>query len=251
MPEEKNVPTAFPGETSGEGIDDRYVGFCDILGFSNRILADFGGTLDTYKGFAKTLSGLPIEEVQVTIYSDAILVTGKSLGRVSSAIQSLWFIALANDLMIRGAITKGRYWEQRQGNHMLVASDALVRAVKLERSVGVPAVVIADDVEISDGFWVHRFKEGLLQTPILHFRDRNIINPFNTFWFQSASVRASQLMAASPSHKDKYLWFLALHEAVRNGVELVPSDVLTRFIRDGILQRKAPGEQGAVGGTGS
>jgi len=170
--------------------------------------------------------------------SDAVLITGKSLGPVSSAIQSLWFFALASDLMIRGAITKGRYWEQRQSNHVLVASDALVRAVKLERSVGIPAVVIADDVDIPDGFWVHRFKAGLLQTPILHFRDRNIVNPFNTFWFQSASVRAFQLMAASPSHRDKYLWFLALHEAVGNGQDLVPPVVLARFIRDGALQMR-------------
>jgi hypothetical protein len=126
---------------------------------------------------------------------------------------------------------------------MLVASDALVRAVKLERSVGVPAVVIADDIEIPDDFWLHRFAAGLFQTPILHFRDRNIVNPFNTFWFRSAAVRASQLMSASPSHRDKYLWFLALHEAVGNGLELIPSNVLARFVRDGILKLKIPGSE--------
>ena len=92
----------------------------------------------------------------------------------------VWFLALMHDLMVRGAVAKGRYWEQRQGNHMLVASDALARAVKLEKSVGVPAVVIADDVEIPDALWFHRFQNGgLFLTPILHCRDRNIINPFN------------------------------------------------------------------------
>jgi len=171
------------------------------------------------------------------MYSDAILIIGNSLGRVLSAIQNLWFIALANDLMIRGAITMGRYWEQRHGNHMLVASDALVRAVKLEKSVGVPAVVVADDVEIPDAFWLHRFKAGLFQTPILHFRDRTIVNPFNTWWFQSAAARAVQLMSASPSHRDKYLWFLALHTAVGDGLELVPPVAMARFVRDGILVR--------------
>jgi hypothetical protein len=247
MPEEKNVTPPVLAETGSEGVDDRYVGFCDILGFSSRILADFEGTREIYKGFANTLSGLPIEEVQVTIYSDAILVTGKSLGRVSSAIQSLWFIALANDLMIRGAITKGRYWEQRQGNHMLVASDALVRAVKLEKSVRVPAVVIADDVEVPDAFWLHRFANGLFLTPILHFRDRNIVNPFNTWWFRSAGTRATQLMSASPAHRDKYLWFLALHEAVGNGQELVPPAVMARFVRDGFLVRKVPDQNANAG----
>lgn len=227
----------------GEATSDRYVGFCDILGFSNRILTDFDGTLEIYKRFSDTFSSLPVPDVEATMYSDAILLTGTSLGRVSCAIQNLWFVALANDLMIRGAITKGRYWEQRQGNNMLVASDGLVRAVKLERSVGVPAVVIADDIEIPDAVWLNRFANGLFQTPILHFRDRNIVNPFNLFWFRSAATRASQLMVANPSHTDKYLWFLALHEAVGRGRELVPTDVMARFIRDGILKLKIPGTE--------
>ncbi len=239
MPEENASPASpVPGEPPPGGVSDRYVGFCDILGFSNRILSDFDGTVELYKRFGDTISGFSFKEIEITMYSDAVLIAGKSLGPVSSAIQSLWFFALASDLMLRGAITKGRYWEQRQGNHMLVASEALVHAVKLEKSVGVPAVVIADDIEIPDGFWVHRFQAGLLQTPILHFRDRNIVNPFNTYWFASASARAFQLMAASPSHKDKYLWFLALHRAVSSDRELVPPDVLARFIKDGILYRK-------------
>src|SRR5258707_13548206 len=96
------------GSTGEATVDNRYVGFCDILGFSNRILADFEGTLEIYKAFGNTMSSLPVKEVEVTMYSDAILITGNSLGRESSAFQSLWFIALANDLMIRAAITKVR-----------------------------------------------------------------------------------------------------------------------------------------------
>ena len=95
------------------------------------------------------------------MYSDAILITAMSLARVLQAAQGLWFFALANNFMIRGAITKGRYWEQRRGNDLLVASDALVRAVKLEKSVGIPAVVIADDVEIPDAYWLARFRRPI------------------------------------------------------------------------------------------
>jgi hypothetical protein len=223
-------------------LNVRYVGFCDILGFSNRILTDFDRTLEIYKQFGASLSGWPIKGTQVTMYSDAVLITGESLSRVLSAVQALWFVALAHDLMIRGAITKGRYWEQREGNHLLVASDALVRAVKLEKSIGVPAVFIADDIEISDELWLIRFHKGLFETPLLHFRDRNIVNPFNTFWFASAATRASQLMADSAPHKDKYLWFLALHKAVSNGQELIPPDTFMRFVRDGILEKRTNDE---------
>lgn len=222
--------------------DSRYVAFCDILGFSNRILTDFDKTLKAYREFGDLVSKneFPVAEVQVTMYSDAILLTGASLPKILSAVQSVWFFALAHDLMIRGAIAHGRYWEEKRGNHLLVVSDALVRAVKLERAVGVPAVVIADDVEIPGGYWLTRFTHGPLGTPLLHFRDRNIVNPFNPFWFQSAYTRTLQLMNDNPAHKDKYLWFLALHKAVNNKQELVPSHVLARFVREGVLTRKEP-----------
>ena len=121
----------------------------------------------------------------------------------------------------------------------MVASDALVRAVKLERSMGVPAVFVADDVEIPDDLWLYRFHKGVLAAPLLHFRDRNIVNPFNNYWFASASVRTAQMMMKSPEHKDKYLWFLALHLAVGKDQELIPPDALARFLREGKLTKRA------------
>lgn len=234
------VTSLPPNEASRDlsTVDTRYVAFCDILGFSNRILRDFDSTLEVYQEFGKSISEFPAKEVQTTIYSDAILMTAVSLDKILVAVQSLWFVTMARSLMMRGAIVKGRYWEQRTGSNFLVASDALVRAVKLERSVGVPAVVIADDIEIPDHYWLSRFFNGLFVTPMLHFRDRNIVNPFNVYWFRSAAIRATQLMEESPEYKDKYLWFLALHKAVENSDELIPPVVLDRFVRDGILKRK-------------
>ncbi len=237
MNDGKTISAPFTAEISA-GKDVRYVGFCDILGFSNRILTDFDRTLEIYKEFGRALSGLPIKGAQSTMYSDAVLITSESLGRVVASVQALWFVALSHDLMIRGAITKGHYWARREGEHLLVASDALVRAVKLEKSIGVPAVFIADDVEIPEEFWLKRFQGGLLDTPLLHFRDRNVVNPFNTFWFTSAETRTLQLMAASPAHRDKYLWFLTLHKAVSDGQELVPPQVLARFLRAGLLKKR-------------
>ena len=244
------MDTDKTGKALGEKTHDeersgtRYVAFCDILGFSHKILTDFDSTLEVYKQFGDSLLNAPSTRAEVSVYSDAVLVTSEFLIPVLSTVQVLCFLALIHDLMVRGAITKGRYWEKREGNHMLVASDALARAVKLERSIGVPAVVIADDVEIPDALWFQRFQSGIFFTPILHFRDRNIVNPFNIMWFRSAGDRATRLMAQSPAHKDKYLWFLALHVAIESGHDLIPPDVLARFLRDGILKEKrndAPG----------
>jgi hypothetical protein len=235
---------------SRNDVSKLYVAFCDVLGFSNRIMTDFDRTLDTYHKFGEILAELPIQGVEVTMYSDAVIVVGESLEKVLSAVQSLWFVAMAHDLMLRGAITQGRYWQLRKGNHLLIASDALVRAVKLEHSVGVPAVFIADDIEIPDYYWRWRFAQGLFITPLLHFRDRNIVNPFNSYWFRSAGIRATKLMAESPSHRDKYLWFLALHEAVNNDEELVPAPVLKRFLSTGVLARRTiPQSEQSPGGS--
>ena len=237
MEDGRNEPISAAEVSSGNGVSSQYVAFCDILGFSNRVLSDFDGTLEVYKAFGEAMSESEDLQIRATMYSDAILVTAISLDRILGAVQRLWFLALTHDLMIRGGITRGRYWEQRRGNHFLVASDALVRAVRLEKSVGVPAVVIADDVEIPDSYWLWRFTRGQLVTPLLHFRDRNIVNPFNPFWGRSAGTRATQLMEKSPEHRDKYLWFLALHKAVGDGHDLVPPEVLIRFVRDGVLKR--------------
>ena len=199
-------------------------------------MTDFERTLELYKEFGNSLSNLPLADVQVTMYSDSILTTSKSLGKLLQAVQSLLFISLARQFVVRGAITKGRYWEQKKGNNLLVASDALVRAVKIENEIGIPAVVITDDIEIPDSYWAYRFAEGVFATPLLHFRDKNIVNPFNNYWFKSAAIHLSRMMANSPSHKEKYLWFLALYEEVKNDQVLVPQDAIKRLIDMGLLK---------------
>jgi hypothetical protein len=188
--------------------------------------------------FGDFITTFPYRDVRLTIYSDAVLLTSTSLVRISEAVQSLWFIALQHDLMIRGAITQGKYWELRRGNNLLVMSDALVRAVRLEKLVGVPAVAVADDIVVPDDFWVQRFQSGLLAAPLLHFRDRVIVNPFNPFWLRSARGRAATLMEEYPKHRDKYLWFLALHAAVEAEAELVPPEALARLLESGVISKK-------------
>lgn len=215
-----------------------YLAFCDILGFSAMVIRDFDQTLNIYREFGNSITSADyLRDVEITMYSDSVLITGNDLYRVASAVQVLWFIALSRNFMIRGAITSGRYWEKKTARSLMVASDALIRAVSLESSIGIPAVVIADDIEIDDMAWARFFVDGPFSTPILHFRDRNIVNPFNHFWFASAGNRAENLLEEYPRYKDKYLWFLALHAAVEAGKDLTPEGKLEQLIAAGILGR--------------
>jgi hypothetical protein len=207
------------------------------LGFSEKTASKFDETLDLYREFWRNIAKFPLQGVELTMYSDAVLIVSESLAAILQAVQTLWFIILQHNLMIRGGIAKGKYWQTRNGNSLLVVSDALVRAVKLEKMVGVPAVVVADDINIPEEFWIQRFIYGPLGTAVLHFRDRTIVNPFNRYWLKSAGLRAVSLMQESPRHTDKYLWFLALHDAVLTQADLVPPNVLTRLIENKIIGR--------------
>lgn len=239
---DQQVPDA-DSHVEAESIEELYVAFCDILGFADRVIAEFDATVDATRKLADLLSGEVFKamDVKITMYSDSILVVGRNLAEVLSTVQGIWFFALASDFMIRGAITKGRYYEKHTNNDLIVVSDALVRAVKLEKQVSVPAVMIADDVEIPDEFWYKQFipypdGNAIAVTSLLHFRERNIVNPFNRYWLLSAGARATRLMEKYPLHKDKYLWFLALHQAVTEQHQLVPPSILAKLIKDGIVK---------------
>ncbi|UPG88189.1 hypothetical protein L2Y96_12240 [Luteibacter aegosomaticola] len=235
-----NSDESFDQTTLPEDSELHYVAFCDILGFSSMVASDFDRTLEIYKGLARLLGQdiFASSEVKITMYSDSILIVGKELRPVLKAVQGIWFFALASDLMLRGGIAKGRYWERKRGNDLLVVSDALVRAVKLESMVSIPAVMLADDIELADELWYPQLlgdPDAVVVTPLLHFRDRNIVNPFNRYWLLSAGNRAQSLMASNPAHKEKYLWFLALHQAVTERRQLVPKGLIDRLVREGVV----------------
>lgn len=217
----------------------KYVAFCDILGFSAMVLRDFDGTVETYKRFTDQIESVleHSESVQITVYSDAILIVSDDLGPVLTAVQSAWFFALSCDLMLRGGVSYGRYHCEQRRNNMLVVSDALVRAVRIEGSVSVPVVALDDTIHIPDEYWAPYFVEGALVSPILWFEGRPIVNPFNRYWFQSAMVRSSQLAEATEDagHKLKYEWFGNLWSAVNERECLAPDGVFEKLLLNGAL----------------
>ena len=140
--------------------------------------------------------------------------------------------------MIRGGIAYGRYWEEKANGNICVVSDALVRAVRLESTVRVPAVAVSPEVNIELSIWAARFAYGQFVTPLLHFGGHNIVNPFNRYWFASARTRVCQLRGRFPQHEEKYKWFIELSDAVERDDILVPQAALDEMLRVGILHER-------------
>ncbi|GIK84790.1 MAG: hypothetical protein BroJett026_02710 [Betaproteobacteria bacterium] len=217
----------------------KYVGFCDVLGFSSAVLHDFDASIALYQQFRSDVRQWPFPpKAQVSVYSDSILIVSDELPDVVNAIVALHWAALMRDWLIRGGVAYGKYWEEKEGGNLFVVSDALVKAVALEKSVKIPAVVISEEIPLGIEAWVPRFQHGPFKAPLLHFGGHSIVNPFNEYWFASAAKRAKRLLDAHPQHKEKYEWFLSLVEAVARDDILIPEAALARMLELGILQKR-------------
>jgi hypothetical protein len=243
---------SFTYEIPNPIIEKKYVAFCDILGFKNAVTGDLNATISFYRQFAKGASLLSniIKETKITIYSDSILIVGNDLAPVLSTVQLLWSDALRNNYLIRGGVAFGDYWSEEKDGHFLVVSGALVEAVELENKVRDPAVVLSDDIDIPEIMWASRFNKTnndgsfntieedyrpIFRMPLLHFRDRNIVNPFHKYWFASAGINVRQMLEAHPNHKDKYNWFLELEQAVADDNALIPGELFEKWVAEGNL----------------
>ncbi len=185
----KLKPTEVAGTTR-----NKYVAFCDILGFSAAVENRFEETVYIYKDFMNEMGRfVAVDNVEVSIYSDSILLVSDDLHALISAIKSLLWSALRHDLMIRGGVAYGKYWESRDGGHLLVVSDALVRAVKLESTISHPAVGFSPEVKLDLGLWAYRFENDLFSSPLLHIDELTIVNPFNKYWFKETLHKSTQL----------------------------------------------------------
>jgi len=218
----------------------RYVAFCDVLGFSNAVQERFDEVIEIYDQFTRLMDNWPFpERVEVCVYSDSILLVCDEITPLLQAVQSLSFATLGHDLLIRGGIAYGRYWERRDKGNLFVVSDALVRAVKLESTIKIPGVGFSPEVEIPLGAWLPHFTNQIFTSPVLYFEGQTVVNPFNMYWFASSKNRVQQMAARFPEHSEKYNWFLQLATAVERGDVMVPSFVIDRLLAEGVIKHRS------------
>ena len=218
-----------PTVLSADAAENKYVALLDLLGFSAHVLEDFSETVDVYQrilGDARTRAVLS-PGIKLVIYSDSIMVTSDHLAEVIKVVNMLHFHTLANDYLVRGGIGYGRHLEVQEGPNLYVVSEALVKASVAEKATKMPCVVIHEEIQIPNQWWL--FPGNPFVRPILHTTGLNIVSPFNIAWGTSAAQRVRNFQAKYskqdfPSHHEKFEWFLALYNSLYENEPFTPPD---------------------------
>lgn len=210
-----------------DDVSVRYCAFLDILGFGEATLSDFGGVLNLYEELLDMVDLVaPMRpEVSVSIHSDSILLLSDQLPNVIALVQAFQSQILQQDMLVRGGIACGSHSEGQRGGSKFVVSEAIVKAVQVEKTIKWPCVAIHSGIVVPDDWWFSP------NQPLLYVDGIRIVSPFMSTWFQSARTRVLQMLRRYPEHATKYNWFLKLHKAVETGEPMIPSEVLERVKR--------------------
>jgi hypothetical protein len=204
----------------------RYVAFVDVLGFGAHILRDFEGAFSLYKQLLQEWHGIwrpgVGHEVAVTIYSDALLLTTSDLRELTLAVNGLSFVSLMNNTLVRGGIGFGKHVEVHEGGDVYVVSEALTRAVEVEKHVRFPCVGLHESVDVPSDWW----SLPNIARPIIHFEGTTLVNPFGAFWYRSAAGRVQLLKEKYPDQHAKHDWFLRLYDSFEKNAPLIPPQTI-------------------------
>lgn len=100
-------------------------------------------------------------------------------------------------------------------------SEALVRAVAVEKTVRSPCIALDERIVPPPGAWFPY--ENNLHRALLYYESRWLVSPLSVAWGVSAATRVENLKAEYPEHSDKYDWFLEFHRHIFDEEPLIPS----------------------------
>jgi len=205
---------------------EQYVGYIDILGWSRYVKTDFKNAVKIYDSILEPCDLILKKDLgkstSIRIFSDAILLVSENLDPILRLANSLQFIVLLQDCLLRGGIARGKHIEFSDQAQLYVVSEPLVRAAELEKEVKKPCIVL--DSAALPPIPLDKLKEiPPILRQLLFFEGIWIVNPFNVMWGTSAEMRVTQLKERYPQYSDKYDWFLRLYNAVKSGAPLVPT----------------------------
>jgi len=174
-----------------------------------------------------------IVEAHISVYSDSIIIEGDNLLKVCTAAQLLLWTTLSHGWIVRGGVAYGKHWKEADNSNLFIISEALVKAVDIEKCVRHPVIALSEEISLELNYWLLGFEYSVFDLPIIHYDNRNIINPFNNYWFTSAVINLGNIKERNPLHTLKYDYLLKLAEAISSGKCFIPQPII-----DDMLQKK-------------
>ncbi len=209
----------------GIDVEHKYVAFIDILGFSNMLIKKFNETLKLYEKVIDMMRGHEIINfgVEIQMFSDSIIIISNDLPAVIRCAGMVQYTTLFESFLIRGGIGYGKHIEVTNGKNHYIASQALVNAVIVEKTINRPCVALHEDIVIPDEWWSINIPP-ILRT-LHYFEGLNIVNPLNIFWGKSAIDRVLTMKNEAPEHSKKYDWFVNFVSLILEGNQLLPENI--------------------------
>lgn len=220
-------------------FENKYLAFCDIMGFKNQVLNNFGLTHEIYQEFINGLGFKEIyKEVEISMYSDSIIVVGNDLFRVCEAVQILQSMTLRRKWLVRGGIAYGRHWKKSDKNNLFVVSEALVKAVLIENTIKHPIICISSEITIEMNYWFWCIPRSKFDYPIIHYKGNNIVNPFHNYYFKSAEIDLNIMKNDKPEYSDKYDYIINMMDEIRANQTFIPEKVIQELLDKKMIEKK-------------
>ncbi len=200
----------------GKTPEERFVAYIDILGFGKEVNDNLEAAIDVYEdliGHCHLLGRL----VNLSIYSDSIILQSAKLIDVAYVATMVQFIALTRNYLVRGGIAVGKHLESRQNGNLFVVSKALVKAVKQEKlnqTQETPCITLHHEI--------NPVPSVVLNDPariVVEYKGQNIVNPFNPHMESSQRDGIhSQLIElrdrCPEKDQPKYTWYIELMDFI-------------------------------------
>lgn len=130
-------------------IQNAYVCFFDVLGFTSRFLS--GGLFNRYDQLIGVLKSIKNQDLKIFLMSDSIVIISEEFKEFKKVARELYTWGILNDFWLRGGITRGSVikYHQRtifEENRFILPflGEGYLRAYALETTLNISGIIVDD-----------------------------------------------------------------------------------------------------------
>jgi len=137
-------------------LEDAYVSYFDILGFTSRFIS--GDLTHHYEDLITVIQEIEDPGLSILLFSDSIVIYSADFAKVKNAVQVFYTWGILRDFWLRGAIAQGNVTKFDIGSFtdkdkiiLPFLGEGYLKAYKLESTLNISGIVIDDALFSSAG----------------------------------------------------------------------------------------------------